>query len=194
MAKCVVAFAALALWTPAVAEADSDGYFCVGPGYVAYEFRFSVPPATHRLHVVRFSGASGIVPAAPVPLDDFQVHGMICHPRVVELVGWSQIHSVDITEPDRPKTTSRSDTFEPAQARPAANLGHLSKEQVIDLEADGRHGEFQLVIARVSRKVPGGVEHYTHSRLIRRAPPASPGSQIVASLTLFEGVFRETGN
>jgi hypothetical protein len=193
MAKCAVVFAALALCTPAVANADSDGYFCIGRGYLAYELRPS-PQAAHQLHIVRFGSATGVVPAAPVPLDDFQVHGMTCRPGVVELVAWSQTYSVDISNPDRPETTARAVAFDPGQARPAVSLGLGAKEQVIDLAADNRQGEFQLVIARVSQRVPGGIERYTHSRLIRRAPRGSPGSQIVASLTLFEGVFLETVN
>jgi hypothetical protein len=192
MAKCAVVFAAMALCTPALANADSDGYFCIGRGYLAYELRPSPPQVAHQLHIVRFGSANGIVPAASVPLDDFQVHGMTCRPGVVELVGWSQTYRVDISDPDRPETAARAVAFDSGQARPAVNLGHWAKEQVIDLAADDRPGEFQLVIARVSQRVPGGIEHHTHSRLIRRAPHGSPGSQIVASLTLFEGVFRET--
>lgn len=193
MKTCAVALAAFALFTPTAAEADSDGYFCVGRGYVAYESRFSPTAVAHQLHVVRFGTTIGIVADTPVSLDDFQVHGMICRPGVVELVGWSRTYSVDISEPDAPKVTSRAVAFNPADGRPASNLGHWSKEQVIDLEAD-EEGTFQLVIARVSQKVPGGIEHHTISRLIRRARTAPPGNQVVASLLLFEGVFRETAN
>jgi hypothetical protein len=34
--------------------ADSDGYYCVGPDYLAYQFGMAYPPvAPHRLFVVR---------------------------------------------------------------------------------------------------------------------------------------------
>jgi hypothetical protein len=70
------------------------------------------------------------------------------------------------------------------------NLGLWSKEIVIDLEGDALPGEFHLVVSRVSRPRPGATEHYTTSRLIRRR--VEPGGRIVASVTLFEGIFLET--
>jgi hypothetical protein len=143
--------------------------------------------------VVRFNSAAGIVAAEPVTLDDFQVHGMHCRAEVVELVGWSQTYIVDISKPDA-RMTRRLVAFNPEQAEAAANLGHLGKEQVIDLDGGAAPGEFQLVVARVSRRVRGGIEHHTVSRLIRRASLAAPIHQIVASLNLFEGVSRETGD
>lgn len=36
-----------------VAHADSDGYYCDGQGYLAYQFGMAPPPvAPHRLHVL----------------------------------------------------------------------------------------------------------------------------------------------
>jgi hypothetical protein len=179
------------LFAPAAAAADSDGYYCAGPGYLAYETRFVEAPATHLLHIVRFSRAGGIEPLPAIPLDDFQVHGMRCHSTVVELEGWTTGYSVDISDPTHPTVTSRPAIHDPAQPAPQANLGHWARESVIDLPGDGRPGEFQLVIARTSRSIEGGLEHFTFTQVVRRDREAG-GARILGSLRVFEGVFLET--
>ena len=63
------------LLTPAVAKADSDGYYCAGPGYLAYETQFSTQSSGHLLHIVQFSRSKGIVVLEPIELEAFPVHG-----------------------------------------------------------------------------------------------------------------------
>jgi hypothetical protein len=183
---------AVVLSLPASAAADSDGYFCVARGYLAYEMRSATTPSKHELHIVRFSTARGIVAAQPVILDDFQVHGMRCLPTVVELVGWETTHSVDISGSGQSFPTTASPALRGAgQPTAPGNLGHWSKPQVVTLDPEGEN-QFQLVIARVSQRVPGGIEHHTVSRLIQRWANHRPGREIIASQQLFEGVFLET--
>ncbi len=188
----VVIVSAIVFLLPASAAADSDGYFCTGRGYLAYETRFATTPSRHELHVVRFSTTRGIVADQPVILDDFQVHGMRCLPSKVELVGWTMTYSVDISgSRQQPPRTVESGLRGVDQGKATDNLGRLSKPQVVTLEADGED-RFQLVIARVSQRVSGGLEHHTVSRLIRRGATRRPGREILDSLQLFEGVFLET--
>ena len=179
---------AIVLCFPAHAAADSDGYFCVGRGYLAYERRLA-PAVKHELRLVRFDSTIGIVPAQPIELDDFQVHAMRCLPGVVELTGWNTVYSVDISsgaQAARVRATPR----DPGQFTPPDNLGHWAKPQVLTLDADGGD-RFQLVIARVSQRVAGGIDHHVVSRIIQRRH-GLPGREIIRSLLLFEGVFRET--
>lgn len=87
----------------ATAYADSDGYYCAGPGYLAYQFGFAAPPVgPHRLHIVRFGGASGI--EAPVVLDlpQFQVHGISCGERSIRLAAYDAIYTVQLDEMNQP--------------------------------------------------------------------------------------------
>ena len=179
------------MWPPASVFADSDGYFCVGHGYVAYERRLPTTPVTHSLHVVRF-GPAGLMAAPPLALDDFQVHGMACRRDAVELLGWNTAYLVDISDPAHARVTSRAAAFDPTQSTPAENLGLWAKATVIDLPVEGS-SRFQLVISKVSQRVSRGIEHHIVSRLIRRGPNAG-GTGIMESMTLFEGVFRETVN
>ncbi|MBW3671301.1 MAG: hypothetical protein KY432_06470 [Acidobacteria bacterium] len=186
--------ALLFLGFSAVAAADSDGYFCVGRGYLAYETHASETSDAHQLHVVQYFAADGIIHLPPITLEDFQVHGMNCHSTGIELHGWTTIYSVDITDPTQPIISSRPGSVEDERPPPAENLGHWAKEQVINLEAeDAAPGEFQLVISRISRGVEGGSEHYTFSELIHRAQPPWLTS-ITQSSRLFTGIFLETAD
>ncbi|MGH7460797.1 MAG: hypothetical protein ACREMA_07185 [Longimicrobiales bacterium] len=75
-------------------HADSDRYYCVGPGYIAYQFGMAAPgKAPHRLHVVRYPGGR-IASADSIQLPQFQVHGMRCRADGVDVVSWDAVHSV----------------------------------------------------------------------------------------------------
>lgn len=179
------------LLTPAVAKADSDGYYCAGPGYLAYETQFSTQSSGHLLHIVQFSRSKGIVVLEPIELEAFPVHGMTCGETVIQLTGGPTEYAVDITNPRQPHVRGTPATSA-LSGEGASNLGLWSREGVIDLESDAEPGAFQLVISRVDRKVAGGIEHYTVSRLIHRDP--WPGGSVLDSHLLFEGIFLETVN
>jgi len=187
MTRTLAVLAALVVLRPAAAVADSDGYYCAGPGYLAYEMRFS-QGSGHRLYVVRFSRAEGIRPPMEVPLDDFQVQRMTCGADEVALVGGGRRYVVTLSASGVPRVTAAS--AERVPPGPLANLGHWAAPEIVDLPSDGRPGEFQLAIARISRQTPVGVEHLTFTSLIRRAE--SPEAPLLESVRLFEGVFLET--
>jgi hypothetical protein len=190
--RTVLILTGLVLCLPRLADADSDFYYCAARGYLAYETRLATKTPKHELHIVRF-GNTGIVAAAPIALDEFQVHGMTCRAGAVEIHGWERIYSVTIRNVMRPSITSRAAAFDPQKVPAADNLGHLGKPGVIDLEADGS-SRYQLVIARVSHSPrSGGIEHHTVTRLVRRASNR-PGSAVVSARQLFAGVVLETIN
>ncbi|HJU42404.1 MAG TPA: hypothetical protein VJ691_06295 [Vicinamibacterales bacterium] len=178
---------ALCLLSAGPAFADSDAYFCTWRGYLAFETRLGT--GKHELHVVRF-GAGGITAAPPIALDEFQVHGMICRAGQIEIQGWERTYTIDLAAAGKAVVTSRAAAFNASQSKPPENLGHLGKPQVIDLDADGGN-RFQLVIARASKPVKGGIEHHTTTRIVQRSANRL-GSGIAVSRQLFEGVFLET--
>jgi hypothetical protein len=189
MARLTLVTIAVLLSWPAAAHADSDGYYCAGRGYLAYETRFGASETTHVLHVIRFSPSRGISQAQDIPLPEFQTHGMRCGDDAIELAGFTARYVVDLSLPDRPATMMENVALD-SERPPATNLGNWARPGVIDLEADGVRGEFQLVITRVSRRVAAGIEHYTVTELIRRE--TRPGGGILTSQKLFEGIFLET--
>lgn len=167
-------------------HADSDGYFCTGRGYLAFETRLGTPPAKHELHIVRFSTAEGIILLPAVELDNFQVHGMRCRVNEIDVVGWNRTYTVNLADQS---IASRAGGAESGTTTRGDNLGHWSRPTVLELDAAGAD-RFQLVIARVSDgSKAGGIEHHTVSRVVHRR---RHGEQIIRSLQLFEGVFHET--
>ena len=121
------------------ALADSDGYYCTGPGILAFETSLSVAPGEHRLHVLRFS-PDGIVRHEPIVLPEFQVHGVTCEVHAIEIEGTKTGCTVDLSDPANPVVTTRAARTVKA---PPPNLGHWAKPGVVDLEAGGATGEYQ---------------------------------------------------
>lgn len=71
-------------------NADSDGYFCSSPMFLAYEFSFSKEPTDqHKLYVIHF-GAKTINELQLLRIPEFQVHGMRCSSGRVEIIGWEK--------------------------------------------------------------------------------------------------------
>ncbi|MEZ4424825.1 MAG: hypothetical protein R3E98_15545 [Gemmatimonadota bacterium] len=80
------------LLTPQSVRADSDGYYCVGADYIAYQLRGWnwYNRGEHRLTVVRF-GVDGPRLLGEVALGaDFQPHAMDCGAREVVLQGFGE--------------------------------------------------------------------------------------------------------
>lgn len=85
------------------AFADSDGYYCVGHHYIAYQFGFAAPPiGPHRLYVVRFGGPAGIEPPTVLDLPQFQVQGILCGEGTVQLAAYDAIYTVRLDASNRP--------------------------------------------------------------------------------------------
>lgn len=192
MRTFVAGMALASLFWPVAARADSDGYACMGRGYVAFETRFSQSPARHLLHIVQFSPARGIVRLPPIPLEDFEVHAMRCRPTIVDVEGWTDGYSVDISDPSRPVITSRP-RIRDRNAAATFSVGAGARDTVIDLDGGAFPGEFQLVMARVFRRLAQGVERYTFTHLVRRDQGPALG-RLLESVKVFEGVFLETGD
>ena len=176
------------IW-PTRAAADSDGYFCHGAGFVAWETRLGSATAEHILHVVRFDHASGIRPTERIVLPDFQVHAITCGAEHVQLVGWTTTYRVELSAVN-PVVTSQAAQFDGTKWPLPGNLGYGGRSGITDLVADGRTGEFELVVARVSRRIRGGIDHHVVARLVQRE--LMPGTRVMASRVLMEGIYRET--
>ncbi len=88
--------------TPAL-QADSDGYYCVGRDYLAYQFGLAAPPiAPHRIYVVRLAGEQAMSAPAVIDIPQFQVHGMLCDQTSIELESFDGIYKVDLDAARRP--------------------------------------------------------------------------------------------
>ena len=87
----------------ATARADSDGYYCTGQDYLAYQFGLAAPPsAPHRLYVVRLGGKQGMSKPAAIEIPQFQVQGMHCGEGMVQLEAFNALYTVHLDPLRRP--------------------------------------------------------------------------------------------
>lgn len=120
----------LLLWPCLVgrAHADSDGYYCIGRGYLAYQFGFAAPPVSpHRLHIMRLGDPEVIAEPIVVELPQFQIHGMICGERAIQLAAFDAMYTVALGPGLRPSGWSASPPREQVRFPPGQNLGAWSR-------------------------------------------------------------------
>lgn len=86
------------LWPSGPAAANSDGYYCIGPNYLAYQFAFSNGVQRHQLAVVPLTHGFTIDEPVTVELPEFQVRGMRCNQTSVELRDDHAVYGVDIAD------------------------------------------------------------------------------------------------
>lgn len=84
------------------ASADSDGYYCIGRDYLAYQFAFTNGATGHYLAVVSLARGFSLDEPATVELPAFQVHGMRCNATSVELHDLKTIYGIDISDRGQP--------------------------------------------------------------------------------------------
>ena len=147
-----------------VAHADSDGYYCVGPGYLAYQFGMApLPIAPHRLHVLSTRAATGIPEPAVLELPQFQVHGLRCGDGWIEVASFTAVYRVTLDNTGRPV---RYEVHEfavgqkvPSEFYPQRNLGMLSparaRGKLERVSLGVRDGGGRLFLEMAGHDVPG---------------------------------------
>ncbi|HWZ82799.1 MAG TPA: hypothetical protein VNW47_09250 [Terriglobales bacterium] len=144
-------------------HADSDGYFCTGKGYVAFEVREGVTPRVsgHILNLVRFGSDSSIKVTARVTLPDFQVHAMSCAPDSVVISGWDKVFNKCLVEIASPQETGPAECDKDRERRfdyrkegkEPPTLGELARPGSITLESLDPDHTYQLILSGSSKKV-----------------------------------------
>jgi hypothetical protein len=92
------------------AHADSDGYFCVGPGYFAYEMSISTDtPDIHKLHILHLQNSNRWLEEVIVNLPSLQTGLMDCSDSVIRLYGRDVVQEIDWKPDDKsPDVSVRS--------------------------------------------------------------------------------------
>ena len=171
-----------------VAFADSDGYFCVAPGYLAYEVRSWTSGLEHELRVIRVGNPIGIHPSTKVTLPEFQVHAMRCLHSKVEIHGWDKLYTVTLGESVAPASVEAAPVQGPPSSEPLKNLASWGHAQVVEIPSDDKQHKYELVIAKVSKRLERGIDHFTNSQIVERGNDG----EIIDSIQLFNVVFLET--
>jgi hypothetical protein len=173
------------------AYADSDGYYCIGPNYLAVEFRgaLSAGSPAAAAHVVKIArlDASGPRWAGELVLEDFQTHGMTCGADVVTIAGWRDDYVIALDVNLTPRLRAHTKRNGPPAARRMLNLGNWARQGVTPIAVNGGALRFQLRIARSDRPVEGGLQHRITSNLDR----LDASGNATRSLQLFDGGYFE---
>jgi hypothetical protein len=153
------------------ARADSDGTFCAGPGYVAYELRgWSTASRQHELRIVRVGGEARIAEPVTSGLDEFQVHGMRCEKDRVVLMGWDRKYSVALGRPMRIEVEAITPGEMPAGYEASAFSNRNGPKIVgIPSQVDDRAYAIQIVRQEENHVAPGKggvVVHRTRARIV----------------------------
>jgi hypothetical protein len=189
----------LVIGTAESSLSDSDGYFCVGPGYLAYEFNdTSAPDSGHVLNIIYLGGEAGISAPVKVMLESFQTHGMKCGENSIEILAWDAIHIVDISNRKAPSIKAKI-SIEPGKQVEGfmnKNLGHwfnpYQDSSVVKLSVYEGPRLYELIINRseTSEAKNGGGIIYRHTKT--EVVQKNPHGEIVKRLEIFEGTFEKT--
>ena len=176
-------------WT---ARADSDGYYCSGTDYVAFQLRSALTPGVSSAHIVRIVrfGGTGLYVAGEVSLPDFQPHKLVCGKSQVRIGGWMGRpveFVIDITEAPR-IAQEISDPGQALQGSELRNLGAWARAGTVPLTSTDRAHKYHLVTTTEEKSVRGGLLHGIRT-LIEKLDASGA---IVESLELYSGSRMET--
>ena len=140
----------------ATAYADSDGYYCIGRGYFAYQFGMNVQQNPPRVSVLRTNISGDRSTPMELTLPPFQVHAMRCGEGWIDVVAFTQVYRVTLdanANPVRYETRSLVDgsrglsefPLTPNLALLSRAAGTLTPERVV-LGETSRGTSYVLVI------------------------------------------------
>lgn len=182
----------LLLLFPQTAEADSDGYYCTGTGYLAYQLRAALTQGVSGQHVVRVVrfGPGGISLAGEVSLPDFQPHKLVCGESQVRIGGWMGRpveYVIDVAE--SPKIAFEvSDPSQAMHGSVLANLGAWARGGTVQLVSADQAHTYRLAIRTESEPGGGGLLHHVVTMVER----LDASGQVVDSLEVYRGTREES--
>jgi hypothetical protein len=187
----------LTLPTALPLAADSDGYYCVGPNYVAMEFRsFNTPglAGPHVLRVLRFEEGQGARWSGEVIVENFQTHTLICDPTSIIFEGagdpgerWVS-YSVALDLAGAPRIASHTNNAPPFPAKEPPNLGTWARPGVIPLPLERLSSHFQLRITEMSSRDGNQIRHAKRTVL----EEMDDRGRVIRSLPISEGTLYES--
>ena len=179
-----------------ISHADSDGYYCVGPNYIAYEFNLPGQPSAHKLNIVYLGREGGITGPYQIVIPDFQTHGMKCDAELVNIRAWDGLFKINISDPLNPeinKTKLPDVNSLKLDGFKEENLGNWAfKSESIRLDSDDKKSKYYLNIERKSdsnvKNGYGIIFHHNRSKVLQK----NNDNEDIKELIIFSGTFEET--
>jgi hypothetical protein len=197
--SCLGGFA-LTLSVGRVAHADSDGYACIGAGFIAIEFRaFNTPgiAGPHVLRVARFDSA-GPRWTGEVNVEEFQTHTLACGAQTVLFEGIGEggrglvSYTIHIDPTGVPSVVARSNdphhSFGQMPPGPM-NLGNWARPGVMQLPSRASYPRFHLHVTEVTHQVRAGELRHDMKTVLEEIDASGA---VRRSLAIHEGTRIET--
>jgi hypothetical protein len=178
------------------AHADSDGYYCIGAGFLAAEFRSFNTPGLRAGHVVRIALLDTLRGARwsdEIVIEDFQTHVLACATRMIIVEGASGPGRGLVSYVIRVDTTGKASitehTSDPAHRfvgtgpTEPPNLGDWATPGVMTFMHFGGGAYFQLRVTR--RDTPISASLIRHN--VRSVIECVVEGRIRSSLVVHEG-------
>jgi hypothetical protein len=157
--------AAIALLGAMACMADSDGYYCAGDGYLAWETRGFKSDGQHQLFVITVHGDHGLGPRIAIALPDFQLHGMRCQPSTITMYGFRSAHHIELDAGGAHYIGSSVADDHPA-ARERYVPRRFGDTPELALHSVGKTVQFALLTTLNAIKFTRGTEFTTLARLV----------------------------
>jgi hypothetical protein len=139
----------LTLGVPTATPAETDGYYCVGRDYLAYQLNQPTDSSKQTLILLRLDGQQGGTETRRFEIEAFPVFGMRCLTDAVDLLAGDRIHRITLTNRETPDLGAvepqPEDSLLPDFTSESLSGGTTASRTIPLAAADGR---FTLVIER----------------------------------------------
>jgi hypothetical protein len=193
-----IVLAAAALVGHAAPAAAADGFFCVGPDYVAYEFEDGghTPLGRAGLYVIALGGPNGFAEPVVYEFTPGPVRAMRCVEKRVQLLDNESIRSIDLDGPRDPLSVRimRETLTSPGVAPDGfvvLNLGALSRfrgmtwPEDVPLPGTSRF-RFTLTVVKTAG-IPENHMYSCNPASVTRLNEFDANRNLVESLEIFAG-------
>ncbi len=178
----------LLLLAGGAAADDTDGRYCVGPGYAAVEtrgiFLGSVKPAVRIMKV----GGDGIGKPLTVDAGGLNLNAMQCEGEYILFNGGK---AIDLSEPE-PRIITVPPAVEPLPEDETAPLPWIQAPQAIPIPSKNPHHRFTLVLDHVWESRISGDAGLILNHFSARVVQSTADGRFVAARVLAEGIRTDT--
>lgn len=181
------------LCAPQIASADSDGMFCQGEGYMAYELRHFDSSEAPKLYILKPSSGDDVVSVERhlIPEAIGQVHGLVCTNSSVLISAFKTAARFDLS--GQSFALDQEPVISTAQGR--LNKQAYPHMPPVVLLPSWSDDSYQYAFHQVNYMFPekgnhdGLIEHHSINRIVRIN---KAGHYVDGSHTILEGMKIET--
>lgn len=175
------------LLNPSFAFADSDGSFCLGKGYLAFES--GLFESKHVLTILRPADGDKIVDKTTTALKDDMVHSISCKDNQIDVYYWNELCSMQFGSPDFKCTPNDNKGFPSSM-----NFRELAftdndkplQQKILPLTNWGKN--YELHMLGYEYNFEGSIQHFSITRIVKYGESQS---RILGTYNVYDGYYFE---